>query len=65
MKVKVIKVFKDKYTGKRYAAGEIIEVSKERFDEILTVDKLVEKVAVEVAEEAAEAPKKKNKKSAK
>lgn len=51
MKAKVLKDFKDKYTGQRYTAGETITVSKERFDEILTVDNLVEAVAEEVVEE--------------
>lgn len=51
MKAKVVKDFKDKYTGRRYKAGETINVSKERFDEILTVDNLVEAVAEEVVEE--------------
>ena len=51
MKVKVLKTFQDKYTGEIYKAGETITVSKERFEEILTVDKLVEEAAEEVAEE--------------
>ena len=51
MKAKVLKDFKDKYTGRRYKEGETISVSKERFDEILTVDNLVEAVAEEVVEE--------------
>lgn len=51
MKVKVLKRFRDKYNlDKIYEKDEIIEVSKERFDEILTVDQLVEAVA-EAAEE--------------
>lgn len=50
MKAKVLKDFNDKYTGRRYKAGEIISVSKERFDEILTVDNLIE-AAEEVVEE--------------
>lgn len=45
MKVKVLKGFKDKHTGEIYKAGATIEVSKERFEEILTVDKLVEEIA--------------------
>ena len=44
MKVKVLKEFRDKYSGKHYKAGDIIEVSAERFGEIQTVGNLVEKV---------------------
>ena len=65
MKAKVLKDFNDKYTGRRYKAGETISVSEERFAEILTVDKLVEKVAEEVAEEAKKPARKTTKKSAK
>jgi len=73
MKAKVLKDFKDKYTGKRYTAGEIITVSKERFDEILTVDKLVEEVPFdrtaeaneEAVEKAVEKPKKTARKATK
>lgn len=46
MKVKVLEKFKDKYNGKVYKKGQVINVTKERFDEILTVDKLVEEVVV-------------------
>ena len=44
MKAKVLRRFKDKYSGKVYKAGEVITISKERFEEILTVAHLVEKV---------------------
>ena len=44
MKAKVLKRFKDKYNGKIYELGEIITVSKKRFNEILEVDVLVEEV---------------------
>lgn len=44
MKAKVLRRFKDKYSGKVYKAGEVITISKERFEEILTVAPLVEKV---------------------
>lgn len=63
MKAKVLKDFKDKYTGERHTAGETIDVSKERFDEILTVDKLVEEVTVE--EVPAKEPKKTARKATK
>ena len=69
MKVKVLKDFNDKYTGKRHKKDDILTVSKARFEEILTVDKLVEEVAEEAAEnaaeEAAEPPKKSGRKSSK
>lgn len=45
MKAKVLSRFKDKYSGETHEAGEIITISKERFEEILTVAPLVEKVA--------------------
>lgn len=52
MKAKVLKRFKDKYTGKSYEAGEVITISKDRFEEILTVDVLVEKVETKKKAEA-------------
>ncbi len=57
MKVKVLKDFKDKYTGNLHKAGTTIDVTKERFAEILTVDKLVE----EVVEEPPKKPARKKK----
>lgn len=44
MKAKVLKRFKDKYSGKVYEVDEVITISKERFEEIQSVDNLVEKV---------------------
>lgn len=44
MKAKVVTRFKDKYSGKVYNVGEVITISKDRFEEILKVGKLVEKV---------------------
>ena len=44
MKAKVLRRFKDKYSGKVYKVGEVITISKDRFEEILTVAPLVEKV---------------------
>lgn len=44
MKAKVLKRFKDKYSGRIYKVDEVITISKERFEEILTVGTLVEKV---------------------
>lgn len=44
MKAKVLRRFKDKYSGKVYKVDEVITISKERFEEILTVAPFVEKV---------------------
>ncbi len=50
MKVKVLKVFKDKYTGELYKAGDILTVTKKRFAEILEIAPLVEEVKEEIEE---------------
>lgn len=47
MKVRVLKLFQDKYTKEWYKPNQEIEISKERFNEILKVDKLVEEVKEE------------------
>lgn len=44
IKAKVLTPFFDKHNGKKYAKGDIIEVSPERLNEILTKGKLVEAV---------------------
>lgn len=44
MKAKVLKRFKDKHTGKLHQKGTTITISKERFEEILTVGPFVEAV---------------------
>lgn len=44
MKVKVIKKFVDKHTKEVRKVGEVLTISKDRFEEILTVGKLVEEV---------------------
>ena len=58
MKAKVMKKFKDKYSGKIYKPGTVIEVTEERFEEIRNTDEsfveAVEEKAEESAEEAAE-----------
>lgn len=54
MKAKVLKKFKDKHTGKLHEVGNIIIISKERYAEILTVDKLVEEVKEPKKEKDAE-----------
>lgn len=57
IKVKVLSPFFDKHNGKKYKKGDTLEVSPERFNEILTKGKLIE--AVE------ETPSKKNAKNKK
>lgn len=57
MKVKVLERFKDKYTGEIHETDKEMEVSKERFEEILSVGNFVKEIAEESAPEAA--PKKK------
>lgn len=44
MKAKVLKTFKDKYSGKIHKAGATITISKERFEEILKVAPFVEEI---------------------
>ena len=59
MKAKVIKEFKDKHTKKIHKVGDVLTVSQERFDEILTVGNFVE----EINEEPKAEPKKTTKKA--
>ena len=44
MKYEVIKNFKDKHTGERYKIGDVLDITKTRAKEILTVDKLIKEV---------------------
>ena len=44
MKVKVLKKFIDKHNGNVYQVGEILTITKKRYNEILSVDKLVEEI---------------------
>lgn len=44
MKAKVLQLFKDKHTGELHQKGTTITVSKERFEEILTVGPFVEAI---------------------
>ena len=44
MKVKVIEVFRDKYTNKVYKLNDDIEVTEERFKEINEKNNYVEKI---------------------
>ena len=54
MKVKVISVFRDKFTGKYYNPEEVIEISEE--SRVLDIEnrKLGERVEVKVSEEKKE-----------
>ena len=44
MKAKVLEVFRDRHNGKIYEIGDILTISRERFQEILSVAPLVEEV---------------------
>jgi transcriptional regulator of met regulon len=44
MKYKVIEAFIDKYTGERYPVNTVLEITKERAEEILTKGNLITKV---------------------
>ncbi len=61
MKAKVIHEFIDKHTTEIHKVNDILEISEERFEEILQVGKLIEKVA-EVTEEKPKGRKKKEEK---
>lgn len=53
MKVKVLKRFKDKHTQDIHKVGDVLDVTKKRYEEILTKGKLVE----EIVEKPTETPK--------
>jgi hypothetical protein len=65
MKVKVLKKFIDKHSGEIHKEGKILTVSKERFEEILSVDKLIEEIAENDTVEPSTVKKKTTKKAAK
>lgn len=44
MKAKVLKLFKDKHSGELHRKGTTITISKERYEEILSVGPFVEAV---------------------
>ena len=44
MRVKVIRKFKDKYTGEYYSKGDVIDISEERYSEIMSVGQFVYKI---------------------
>lgn len=54
MKVKVVSVFRDKFTGKYYSPGEVIEVSEESRVLDMESRRLAERVEVKVPEEKKE-----------
>lgn len=63
MKVKVLKSFIDKHTRKVHKTNAILNITEERFEEIVSVDKgLVEVVADEAPAEKKKAAKKATKK---
>lgn len=47
MKARVIQNFKDKYTGEDYPVDKVLEITRERFEEILEVGNLVEEIKEE------------------
>lgn len=63
MKVKVTRKFRDKYTGEHYKKGDLLEITEERYNEIMSVGNLLYLIEQKDAEdesilsnEAAEAP---------
>lgn len=50
MKVKVTRKFRDKYTKEEYKKGVVLDITEERYAEILTVGKLVFPIAQDDAE---------------
>lgn len=45
MKVKVTRIFRDKYTGERYAKGAVLDITEERYEEITRVGRFVQRIA--------------------
>lgn len=63
MKVKVIKKFKDIHTKKIHKVGKVMDISKERYEEILKTGDFVEEVKKEeLPDEEPETPKDKDQK---
>lgn len=50
MKVKVTRKFKDKYTGKVYSKGTVLDITEERYAEILSVGNFVFPIAQDNAQ---------------
>lgn len=55
MKVKVIRKFKDKHTGKTHRRGEVMEITKERFQEISKVGEFVQTITENAQSDASAA----------
>lgn len=53
MKVIVTRKFRDRYTGKVYGKGNLLEITEERYNEIMSVGKLVYKIEQNDAESAS------------
>lgn len=63
MKLKIEKEFTDKYTGKKYKVGDVIEFEEGRAKELLSdTRELVSKVTEEAEKPAEKKPAKKSKK---
>lgn len=68
MEVIVLRRFLDKHTGEVRKPGDVLEITEERFEEIMKTGKLVEKISEEASktkediDKVAE-PKKSNKKT--
>lgn len=54
MKVKVLKVFRDKETNELRKPGDEFTCTKKRYNEILSVDTLIEEIKEEVKKEDEE-----------
>lgn len=54
MKAKVLKSFKDKHSGEIHKVGATLNISRERFDEILKVAPLVEEIETKKQKKSAE-----------
>lgn len=50
MKVKVVRKFRDKYTGEHYEKGNVLEITEERYNEIMSVGNFVYKIAQNASE---------------
>lgn len=53
MKAKVLKRFRDKHSGKIHECGEVLTISKDRYNEILKVGAFVEEIQQKKTEKAA------------
>lgn len=52
MKVKVTRKFRDKYTGERYNKGAVLEITEERYAEIVSVGEFIQRIAQEAQNDA-------------